>query len=284
MIKIITDSASQLSKKQGNEIGVEVTPLIVNINNQSYKDYEEITDLQLIQKIKDGGIPSSSQPSIGEKLDTYNYWIEQGYEIIDITMADGLSGTYQSACMAKDSCDDPSKVTVYNSRTLCVPQYVLVNKASKMARNNASKDEIIQMLDASCATSLNFMIPIDFDFLLRGGRTSNASAFLGGLLKLIPIVKGNETCTRLEKFAVARTYRKAFAQMLDYFEEHGVNQDYTICLAHALNEELLDKAIASVQKKFPGIKIVSLPLAPSLITQGGPGCIAVQTICIKQNV
>lgn len=283
MIKIITDSASQLSRKQAKDIGVEITPLIVNINQKSYKDYDDINDYQLIQMINEGGIPSSSQPSIGEKTDLYNQCLKEGYEIIDITLADGLSGTYQSALIAKDSCDDPSKVTIFNSRTLCVPQYVLVHKASQMAKNNASKEEILAMLEASCSTALNFMIPIDFNFLLRGGRTSNASAFLGGLLKLIPIVKGNETCTHLEKFAICRTYKKAFTQIFDNFDQHGFNEDYTICLAHAMNEELLEKLLASVRKRYPKNKVISLPLAPSLITQGGPGCIAIQAICIKEH-
>ena len=283
MIKIITDSASQLTRKQANDIGVEVSSLIVNINQKSYKDYEEINDVQLLQMIHDGGIPSSSQPSIGEKTDLYNQCLKQGYEIIDITLADGLSGTYQSALIAKDSCDDPLKVTVFNSRTLCVPQYVLVHKASQMAKNNASKEEILAMLEASCANTFNFMIPIDFDFLLRGGRTSNASAFLGGLLKLIPIVKGNDTCTHLEKFAVCRTYKKAFNQIFDDFDKNGFNEDYTICLAHAMNEELLEKLLATAKKRYPNNKVISLPLAPSLITQGGPGCIAIQAICIKES-
>lgn len=280
MVKIVTDTASHFTKKQAADIGVEIAPLMVNIGKKSYRDYEQITDVQLIRMIHEGAIPISSQPSIGEKTDIYNKIIADGHEVIDITMADGLSGTYQSAVMAKDGCDDPDKVTVFNSKTLCVPQHVLVDTAAQMASDGASKEEILDMLEKSCETSMNFLIPIDFDFLVRGGRTSNASAFLGGLLKLIPVIKANDMATKLEKFAVVRTYKKAFAQMLDYFDSRGVNEEYTLCLSHAMNKELVDKAYDAMHKRYPSAKIIVIPLSPSFITQGGPGCLAFQAIHI----
>lgn len=280
MVRIVTDSASHFTKKQAAEIGVEMAPLFVSIGKDTYRDYEDITDVQLVHMIHNGALPLSSQPSIGEKTDIYNRCIVQGEEVIDITMADGLSGTYQSALIAKDNCDDPEKVTVFNTKTLCTPEHVLVDAAAQMAHQGANKYEIMDMLQKSRATSINFMIPIDFDFLVRGGRTSNASGFLGGLLKLIPIIKANDSATKLEKFAIVRTYKRAFKQMLDDFEAHGVDDSYTLCLGHALNEELVNKAYLAMHDRFPLAKIVVLPISPSFICQGGPGCLAFQAIKI----
>ena len=281
MIKIVSDSACELSKVQADELGVEITPLIVTVSQKSYRENEEITDIQLLKMIEEGATPSSSQPSIGEKMDLYNRLIAEGYQVLDIITADGLSGTYQSACMAKDACDNPDQVTVFNTRTLCVPQYVLVTKAAKMAQDGASLDEILAFLEKACATSHSFLIPIDFDFLLRGGRTSNASAFLGGLLKLIPVIRANDQGTKLEKYTIVRTYKKAFAQMLAYLKDHQVDENYTICLAHAHNQELVDKGIEWIKKEYPNNPIIVLPLTPVLIAQGGPGCVALQTINVK---
>lgn len=281
MVKIVTDSASQYSKKQAKEIGVYLAPLMVNVEKISYRDYEEITDLQLLQMINEGKVPSTSQPSIGEKIDIYNEIIAQGDEVIDIAMADGLSGAYQAACTAKESCGDPDKVTVINSKTLCVPEHVLVSHAAQMARNGATKEQILEMLEKSIPTDDSFMIPIDFQFLLRGGRTNNASAFLGGLLKLIPVIRDNDDATRLEKYAIVRTYKKAIKIMMDHFEEKGVDSTYTFCLAHAFNEELAFKAKEMICSRFgQDVKVIILPMAPSFIVQGGPGCLAFQAIKI----
>lgn len=280
MIKIVTDSACQMSPAQAKQHGIYVAPLMITINNHSYRDFEQITDIQLLRMIKNGAVPSTSQPSIGEKTEIYNQIIAEGNEVIDITMADGLSGTYQSALLAKDTCDDPDKVSVVNVQTLCVPQYVLVNQAQKMAASGASKDAILTMLEKSIPTSENFMIPVDFDFLVHGGRLSNASGILGGLLKLIPIIRANKTCTKLEKFAIVRTYTKALKMMLDTFEKDGVTNEYTFCLSHAHNEEWANKAIQLIQKRFENAKVVILPMSPAYICQGGPGCIAFQAIHI----
>lgn len=280
MIKIVTDSACQMSPAQAKQHGIYVAPLMITINDHSYRDFEQITDVQLLRMIKDGAVPSTSQPSIGEKTEIYNQIIADGDEIIDITMADGLSGTYQSALLAKESCDDPMKVSVVNARTLCVPQYVLVNHAQQMAASGARREQILSMLERSIPTSENFMIPVDFDFLVRGGRLSNASGILGGLLKLIPIIRANDTCTKLEKFSIVRTYTKALKIMLDTFEKDGVTNEYTFCLAHAHNEEWANKATQMIQRRFEHAKVVILPMSPAYICQGGPGCIAFQAIHI----
>ncbi|MBB5183708.1 DegV family protein [Catenisphaera adipataccumulans] len=284
MVKIVTDSASHYSRQQAADSGMYAVPLMVTIDHQSYRDYEEITDVQLLKKINEGKVPSTSQPSIGEKVDIYNEITEQGNEVIDITMADGLSGTYQSALIARESCDHPEMVTVFNSKTLCVPEHILVAHANQMAQAGRSKEEIMTMLEKSIATDDSFMIPIDFQFLLRGGRTNNASAFLGGLLKLIPIIRRTDDAKRLEKYAIARTYKRAFGMMMDHFEKRGVDSTYTFCLAHAQNEELAAKAAQSICRRFgASVKIVVMPLCPSFIVQGGPGCLAFQTIKIIEK-
>lgn len=283
MIKIVTDSACQISPAQAKRRGMDMAPLVVTIDNKSYRDFEEITDLQLLDKIKNGAVPSTSQPSIGEKTDIYNEIIANGDEVIDIAMADGLSGTYQSALIAKDACDDPDKVTVFNAKTLCVAQYALVNAANDMAQDNASKEEILAMLEKSSETVENFMVPFDFQFLVRGGRLSNASGVLGGLLKLVPIIRSNKDCTKLEKFGVVRTYTKAIKTMLDVFEKDGVDSSYTFCLAHAHNEEDVNKAEQLILRKYPNAKVIILPMSPAYICQGGPGCIAFQAIKIVKE-
>ncbi|WP_297236561.1 DegV family protein [uncultured Faecalicoccus sp.] len=277
MLQIVTDSSTLYSIKDGAEKGITVCPLNVNIEGQSYRDFEDITSTKLLKMIKEKKVPSTSQPSIGEKIDTYNRLCQQG-EVLDITMAQGLSGTYDNAILAKNQCDHPEKIHVLNSKTLCGPHRLLVDQALKMAQEGKSLDEIVSSLEKARETDLSFLIPFDFQFLLRGGRVRHVEAGLGGLLKLIPVMKRQEDGTILVKFTVVRTFKKALRMILEEFDKKGVNQDYIFYITHAFNDELAFEAQSALRNKYPEAKIVVYPLSPTFITQGGPGCIAIQTI------
>ena len=100
MIRIVSDSSALYSKKDGQAKEVTIAPLIVTINGKTYREYEDINTEEFIDIINEGHIPVSSQPAIGEVLNVYNE--NEDCEIINISMADGLSGTYNSACVAKE--------------------------------------------------------------------------------------------------------------------------------------------------------------------------------------
>ena len=169
MVKIVTDSSTLYSSEQGREKGINVVSLHVSVGGKSYKDLDELTGMGLIELINEGLIPQSSQPSIGEKIETYNK-LAKDDEVIDITMAGGLSGTYNSALTAKETCDYPSKVHVIDSYTLCGPHRLIVDTAKKMADEGKSVDDILKMVEFARDHEHSYLVPIDFDFLERGGR------------------------------------------------------------------------------------------------------------------
>lgn len=279
MLQIVTDSSTLYSVREGEEKGITVCPLHVNIDGKSYRDFEDLTSTKLLKFIQEKKVPSTSQPSIGEKIDTYNRLSEEG-EVLDITMAQGLSGTYDNALLAKSQCDHPEKIHILNSKTLCGPHRSLVDRAIKMKEAGASLEEIKTELEKARETDISFLIPFDFQFLLRGGRVRQIEAGLGGLLKLIPVMKRQEDGTILVKFTVTRTFKKALRSILEEFDKRNVTDAYTFYITHAFNDELAFAAQKMLREKYPEAKIVIYPLSPTFITQGGPGCIAIQTIKI----
>ncbi|WP_346670575.1 DegV family protein [Faecalicoccus acidiformans] len=279
MLQIVTDSSTLYSIREGEEKRITVCPLHVNIDGKSYRDFEDLTSTKLLKFIQEKKVPSTSQPSIGEKIDTYNRLSEEG-EVLDITMAQGLSGTYDNALLAKSQCDHPEKIHILNSKTLCGPHRSLVDRAIKMKEAGASLEEIKTELENARETDISFLIPFDFQFLLRGGRVRQIEAGLGGLLKLIPVMKRQEDGTVLVKFTVTRTFKKALRSILEEFDKRNVTDAYTFYITHAFNDELAFAAQKMLREKYPEAKIVIYPLSPTFITQGGPGCIAIQTIKI----
>lgn len=276
MIKILSDSSSLYSKKEALANGTDIASLAVTIDNKTYKEYEDIQTDTFIQLINKGHIPTSSQPSIGEVLDLYHTY--KDYEIINISMADGLSGTYQSACMAKSMDPTPARIHVINSKTLCGPQRYLVDLALTLAESGESSEAIVAAIYEAMDHTKSYLIPHDFDYLVRGGRLSPLVGKIGGLIKLVPVTILSEDGKTLEKFATTRGFKKAIQKIAEAMLADGINGDYKIYITHAQKEDLASEAQAVLQEMIPHADIDISLLGPAFTTQGGPGCIAIQWI------
>ena len=274
-MKIVTDTSTLYSPKEGKDLGIIVLPLSVTVNKQTWKEFAEISSKEFVKLVRDGGIPTSSQPSVGETMEVFE---NEKEELLVISMADGLSGTYQSSVGARESIEDNEHIHCINSRTLCGPHRYMVNKAIKMKEEGKSFEEIKAEMLSLTEKHISFLIPSDFDFLKRGGRLTPVAATIGGLLKIVPVMTQTEDGRRLEKFAMKRTLKAAVSEICKKLEEFGVNEDYLISVSHADVEEQATEVMEWIKKKFPNTKIELLELSPAFITQGGPGCIAVQAI------
>ena len=276
MIKIISDSSTLYSIKEGQINKVDISPLVVTINDKTYMEYEEISSEEFLRIISDGHTPKSSQPPIGYVLDLYSKYPED--EIINISMADGLSGTYNSACMAKNMDSNPSRIEVINSKTLCGPQRYLVDLAVNLVDKGYSKDEIVSEINKLITSSRSFLIPQDFDFLVRGGRISSLVGKIGSAIKLVPVMTLSEDSKSLTKFTAKRTFKSAVNKITEYFIENNMDSSYKVYISHASNLELALEAKNIILDKIDNLDVEIMELGPVFITQGGPGCIAIQSI------
>ncbi|MDU4884468.1 DegV family protein [uncultured Clostridium sp.] len=276
MIKIVADSSSLYSKSEGSEKGVIVAPLIVSINGHTYKEFEDIRTEEFIDIINKGHIPSSSQPSIGEVLDIYDQYPDD--EIINISMADGLSGTYNSACVAKGMASNPERIEVINSKTLCGPHKYLVNLAIELVKQGKTKKEIVDEINKTLEDTQSYLIPHDFDFLVRGGRISSLVGKIGSAIKLVPVMKLAENKQSLVKFTTKRTFKKAIAKIVEEMIEYGVDSNCKIYISHACIENLVEEAKNIILNNIENADIEINLLSPAFTTQGGPGCVAIQYI------
>lgn len=276
MVKIVSDSSTLYSIKEGKANNIDIAPLSVTINNKSYKEYEEINTEEFVDIIKEGHIPTSSQPSIGQVMEIYRMYPND--EIINISMADGLSGTYNSACMAKNMDDNPDRISVINSKTLCGPHKYLVDVAVKLSEIGKIKNEIISNIESLIETSKSFLIPNDFDFLVRGGRLSPLVGKIGSVIKLVPVMTLAEDSKSLVKFATKRTFTKAIGKICEVLINDGVDSAYKVYISHACREDLAKAAKDIILEYIKEADIEIKLLSPAFTTQGGPGCVAIQTI------
>ncbi len=276
MVQIITDSSTLYTPEEAKKRGFEVSPLCVSIAD--LEDRDLLVDMDVFYgKIAEGNHPKSSQPPIGEVLDLYEKYKDA--HIINIAMADGLSGTYQSACGAVEMVDNKDNITVINSKTLCGPHRYMLDKALEMQKDGKSAQEIIACLRHAADNNGSFLIPQDFDFLRRGGRLTPLAAAFGSILKLKPVMTQTSDGKKLDKFTVKRTLKAAVAAIIEHWQkEIQPDERHIIYVSHARVLNDANKVIAQLKEAFPKTDIEMLDLGAAFVTQGGPGCIAIQYI------
>lgn len=275
MVRIVTDSSVLYTKEEAEKMGFDVLPLCINIGD--LEDRDMIVDMdEFYGRIAKGQHPKSSQPPIGEVIELYEKYAED--DVINIAMADGLSGTYQSAYGAKNMVENGEKIIVFNSRTLCGPHRYIVEKAQQMKIEGKSAKEILEWLEYAADHQESFLIPQDFDFLRRGGRLTPASATIGSILKLKPIMTQTPDGRQLDKFAIKRTMKAAFATVIDHWKKIGLDERHVVYVSHARALSDAENAVRFLKEAFPKVETQILDLGAAFVTQGGPQCVALQYI------
>ena len=276
MVRIVSDTSTLYSTAQAREAGFAVAPLSVTIAGKTYREFDEISSEEFVAIIRQGHMPVSSQPAIGEVAAMYDSF--SGEEILNISMAMGLSGTYQNAIAAAELSSHPQDITVVNSRTLCGPHRYLVELATRLAREGASLKEIVAKVEEKMDTAKSYLVPADFDYLRRGGRLSPLVSYVGQAVNLTPVMTQTEDGCRLTIAGIRRGYAHAVKYITKALEKAGVGKGWRVYISHADAMDKAKAALKSLQEAMPEAVYEILPLSPAFITQGGPGCVAVQYI------
>jgi DegV family protein with EDD domain len=162
-------------------------------------------------------LPTTSQPSIGDFLAVYQPLLEDGYEIVSIHLAGGMSGTVRSAEQARDQLGEAAgRVRVIDSATACGGTGLVLLAAAAAARDGASAEAVVaRAQQARAALKLWFAIDT-LEYLRRGGRVGGAQAWLGSALKIKPILSVESEITPIER---VRTSRRAFERLVSLLED-----------------------------------------------------------------
>lgn len=276
MTRIFSDTSTMYNIAQGKELGVEICPLAVAIKGETYLEYEEISSQDFCNIVLEGNVPTSSQPPVGNVVDRFEAYPND--EILNISMTGALSGTYNGAVAAKDAAKNCDNITVIDSKTLCGPHRYMVQVAVKMAKEGATVSEIVAALRPRIETTVSYLIPQDFDFLRRGGRLSPAAATFGALAKLVPVMHFDSTMDTIARAGTKRNMEKALQQIFSHLKASGFDNRYKLFISHAFDPASAQLAGKIAETYFPDVDMETFILSPAFITQGGPRCVAIQTV------
>lgn len=275
---IVTDSTSALSVEDAKRLNIEMLPLNVIVNGKSYEDNIDINHEQLYQFIREGIVPTSSQPSIGLIEEKMQEWKDANYDaIIVIAVSSGLSGTYNAFCSAKEQIGFDN-MHIIDCRTCAAPMRDAAIKAQQMVEDDCELEEILDMIKLKMAHTFSFLYPKDFVQLKKGGRVTPAAANVANLLKIKPLLYLANEGMNVDKFALARTNKKVFDLIVEEFKKQNITAEkYKYFILEADCKENAYAIETLLKKEFNDIECEIVALPAVLTCQGGLGCLAVQT-------
>lgn len=235
-IKIITDSASDLPKSVIEKYDIEVIPLLVNIKGKTYRDGEDLDFNNLVKKMEESGeFPVTTQINPQRFSDCYKKYIEQGYKIISIHLSSKMSGTYQSACIAKEMLETEN-ITIIDGLNVTAGLGILVIKACQLKNKGLTVEEIKEEIIKTIPHVKSALIFNSLDNLVKGGRLSKTAGAIGNILgiKLVLEVKDGE----MSVMGKVRGTKKGVRTILNYLKEKGMKDNESILFLNAKNEEV----------------------------------------------
>jgi DegV family protein with EDD domain len=267
-IKIITDSTADLPKEIYKKYDIEVLPLLVNFGEESYLDGVEISTNEVFERIeKDDILPTTAQVTPNRFIEAYNKYLSEGYKIISIHMSSVMSGTYQSACIAKETIESED-IIVIDSQSVTAALGILVLKAVKLKERGY---DIIQMKEELNRVKDNIKLSVHFDsleYLVRGGRISKTAGIVGSMLgiKLILEIKAGIMSVKDK----VRGNKKSIKKIIGDLESANLDDELPVLLIDVNNVEI--KEALKEYLKNNNINYIECPVGSVVCIHSGPGC------------
>ncbi|MBR4059452.1 MAG: DegV family protein [Lachnospiraceae bacterium] len=275
-VRIIVDSASDITLDRAAALEVDVIPLKTIFGGEEYLDGVTISHKEFYEKLIESDVhPTTSQIPPYEFEERFAEAKEAGDTVLCITLSSKLSGTYQSANIAAEDYED--MVTIVDSENVAIGEHLLVELAVKLRGEGKSAKEIAEVLNVEKKKIKLIALLDTLEYLKKGGRISGTAAAVGGLLSIKPVIAiENGEIAVLGK---ARGSRNGQNLLREYSSKQGdIDYSKSSFLAYTgLSDELLHKYISDSQELYAGFgkQPPIFTIGSSIGTHAGPGAIAV---------
>ncbi|MCZ8539943.1 DegV family protein [Psychrobacillus psychrodurans] len=269
-VHIVTDSTADLTTELIEQYNINVIPLTIQIDGESFIDGVDIKAEEFLEKMSIAKeLPKSSQPSSGVFKELYDELGKDGDQVISIHMTGGMSGTVKSAQAAAEMTE--SDVTVIDSKFISFALSFQVEEAAKMASNGETKEAIIQKVEDIRQKTDLFVVVDTLDNLVKGGRIGKGKAMLGSLLSIKPIASlaGGE----YTPIAKVRSHKQVVNYLFDrYIADTKGKVVKAVGISHA-NGFSMAKPLMNLIKESGFLDIQVSFTSPVISTHTGPGAI-----------
>ena len=277
-IQIVTDSACDLPKEIIRSSGMEIAPLPITFGERTYKDMVDIEREQFYDMlVKSPTLPQTSQPTPQDYFEIYQRGLEEMDEILVIALSSGLSGTYESATLAKGMLEESqqNRITVFDSMAASIGQGMIALEAYQRAKAGEDHATILKALENLRARLASIFTLDTLNYLEKGGRIGKVQAMMGTVLNVKPILQLDSLGKIVQKEKV-RGRSQAIARLLDIMSEDGNHLERQLVgVSHANARAEAEKFAEEIRNRFLVRDVVIGEISATIGTHVGPGCLAV---------
>jgi DegV family protein with EDD domain len=273
-VAVVTDSTAYLPADLVKDLPIFIVPLHLIIGKTSYADGvdiqpDEFYTLQQESKI----VPTTSQPSPEEFIDQFKKLLKSGYDIICIVISSGISGTYHSACQARETLKGEN-IEVIDSHLTSMGMGYPIIKVAQAANQGADLQECKELAGRLLQNAGAIFTVTTLKFLYLGGRINTAAAFMGTLLDMKPLLELKDG--KIEAMGRVRTFSKALDKLADIFIERTRNHQeihigYLLAKTYEKAQILNQKIVSRIDKPERIVRTVYVDISPVIGAHTGPG-------------
>lgn len=280
MVKIVTDSLSDITSDVAQGLGIIVVPLTVLFGHETFLDRVTITTDEFYRRLINGTVwPTTTQPTPKAFADVYDKLAADIDEILVVTVSSKLSGTYQSATSGKGIMTKRCRVEVIDSQTVAMGLGLIVLAAARKAQAGAKLDELVDFVHRALSRSHLIIYFDTLKYLAKGGRIGKAQGLLGALLTVKPIltVKDGEIAplTRVRSLSAGMDYI--------YNAATGISPIEALAVEHTTNPHDAERMAERLNSIIPKEHINRSTVSPVIGVYAGPGAFAVTVLAAEKK-
>lgn len=272
-MQLFADSCSDISQQDFKSKNIEFIPLKITIDGKDYLDQIEISSQEVLNEISSGKRPLTSQANPEQFTDMFMTYVEKGESVLYIAFSSELSGTYQSAVIARDTVleDHPdADITIIDTKAASYGLGLIVERAHGYLEEGLSKEEILGKVENDVKSIRHFFTVNDLDYLAKGGRLSKGQAFLGGLLNIKPLLHVEDG--RLVPLEKHRGLKKVFSSMVKHMKADNVAAE--VHITHADAHDQAEQLQKKIMEETNAAEVKISMIGPTISSHTGNGTVA----------
>lgn len=278
-VALITDTDASLSHELARQYGITLVPITIHFGDDIYDSGVDIDDVQIFERVdRDNRLPTTAAPSPGKFVRAFEEAFDAGAsEVVCFTVSSEISAVYQSALSAHETMSD-KLITVVDSKTLSMPQGLMVIEAAKAAADGASTEAMIARAEDLRNRTTLYGALSTLKYLAMSGRVGHLAAGMASMLNIKPVLTVQNG--KLEMIEKVRTRRKSWKYILDRIEaELDGGQIEQMAVVHAMAGERAEELKSMLVKRFDVPDDILIEnISPGLAVHTGAGMVGVTTV------
>lgn len=272
MVRIVTDSTSDLPPEVARDLGITVVPVILHFGTQSYRDGVDMAPEKLYERMVSGPVhPTTSSPAPGEFAEVYRRLSRETDEILCLTISSKLSGIHQAATTGKQAFGGKTRIEVVDTQLTTMCLGLLATLAAREARDGKSLDDLLAIVRSAIPRSHGMALLDSARYVLKGGRLGKSGALLGALVRVKPMLEIKDGWVRPS--GVTRTRSQGLERLCQYVTKHLPVEAIAVVQGNAAEEA--EELAGRIRGLSPHTPPIMAKLGSAIGVHGGPGTLLV---------